>query len=317
MFEPQKLRLTRRRTMTIRTATPDDVGALVALCEGLTPDDRHLRFFNQHHPRAADMQRWVSTCATKGLLLVAELRAGRKTPLIVADAGITALSQDEAELGMLVSRPWRGWLGPYLLDVLVEEAAKLGYANIQAEILVENRPMWALLRSRGAAVIEHPDNTTVRLAIGTHGRTPVFVSGDDQIRVLVEGTSRWWHEEAVHDAGFELLQCPGPLQRSAGAPCPVLAGGRCSLVDGADVIVAVVRQGDQLLPVVLEHHRSEPDGAPVLVEPLVGNGHDTDGKAVVRLLEERRRSALSRASDASTTGAAATATNAADQGGTA
>ena len=46
---------------------------------------------------------------------------------------------DNGELVITVAADWRGWLGPYLLDVLIEAAAARGVPNLEAEFLVERR----------------------------------------------------------------------------------------------------------------------------------------------------------------------------------
>jgi hypothetical protein len=71
------------------------------------------------------------------------------------------------------------------------------------------------------------------------------------------------------DAGFDVAFCSGP----DGNPgdCPLLRGERCTLVDGADVVLhgldpelgvaAAIRRERPALPVVVEQHRQQ-DGTP-------------------------------------------------------
>ena len=68
--------------------------------------------------------------------------------LMGGDAGDTLLPSGNGELAIVGARKWQG-VGPYLLDALVEMAAAAGVPNLEADVLTANRPMLALLRSRG------------------------------------------------------------------------------------------------------------------------------------------------------------------------
>ena len=70
---------------------------------------------------------------------------------VVAEAGYSMLHNANGELAMVVAREWRGWLGPYLLDVVAEIAAARGVPNLEAEVLAADRQMLALLRSADAS----------------------------------------------------------------------------------------------------------------------------------------------------------------------
>ena len=91
------------------------------------------------------------------------------------------------------------------------------------------------------------------------GEWPVTPAGKP--RVLIEngdGADLGAHAGILRDAGYEVAVCHGPSipteraswfdrRRGAGAPepqpfdrmvCPLVVAGRCSLVDGADVVVS-------------------------------------------------------------------------------
>lgn len=48
---------------------------------------------------------------------------------IVGEAEYILLPGGDGELAITVAPDWRGWLGPYLLDTLLEVAASRGVAN--------------------------------------------------------------------------------------------------------------------------------------------------------------------------------------------
>ena len=64
-------------------------------------------------------------------------------------------------------------------------------------------------------------------------------------RILVESPDRadlWAHAETLREAGFDVAVCAGPIDPTASneksaTTCPLLSDGRCSLAEGADVLV--------------------------------------------------------------------------------
>jgi hypothetical protein len=91
-----------------------------------------------------------------------------------------------------VAPDWRGWLGGYLLDALLEAAAPRGVPNLEAEILVENKRMLSLIRRRAFATIDRTDFTTIRVSVGTATNTPTWAGPHDRPRVLAEVPGVRW-----------------------------------------------------------------------------------------------------------------------------
>jgi hypothetical protein len=218
-----------------------DVDGLVALYDGLSDDDRYRRFFSGFRPPRSFFERLVNVGERGGFGLVATMGAGGDVAggaRIVGEASYELLPNGDGELAITVAADQRGWLGPYLLDALVEVAAARGVRNLEADVLVTNGRMLALLRSRGYATMGSNDWTTLRLVVGTAGRTPVWPAGhgatghSDRPRVLVEVPGGRWHAGAEADeAGLRVIACSGP--RGARPRCPVLAGRPCPLAANA------------------------------------------------------------------------------------
>ena len=237
----------------MRHAGLDDVDAVRALYERLSPEDLQLRFFVAHAPRTNFLEQWLSVEDRGGVSLVAEVEDPGATPTtkVVGEACYAPLPDGDAEFGITVDPEWRGWLGPWLLDTLAEQGAARGVPNLQASVLVRNRKMLALLRHRGYAVIDHPDWSEVRLVIGTTGRTPSWPPKPSGPRILVEAPGgRWSGESTAREHGFDVRTCPGP---DGPTPhCPVLEGRPCPLVEGADALVVA------LLPTIRAPTSSSP-----------------------------------------------------------
>jgi len=252
------------RHLSIRLMRESDTAGLIALYGGLNEDDLYRRFFTAHVPPEAIVEKMTKVAERGGLGLVAVIEAQHGTPAFVAEATYELLPDGDAELGITVAESARGWLGPYLLDTLVGEAAARGVRNLQAEVLLVNRRMLAMLRARGIAVIDRADQpATIRVAIGTAGRMPTWPGGHDRPRLLVEIPGGRWHAEAaVRTAGFQVLACPGPSR--GWSHCPALRGEPCPLAAEADIIV----DAQPGLPgrSLLEAHRLLHPSVPVCVE---------------------------------------------------
>ncbi len=282
-------------------ATDRDVDGLMALYDRLDDDDRYRRFFSLYRPDRAFFDRMVACSDSGGLELVAEVSAPDAEAHIVGEASYTLLANGDGELAITVDDQWRGWLGPYLLDALLARAAARGIPNLEADILLANRAMLALARTRGYATQDNTDWTTVRVLVGTGARAPSWPRRDARPRVLVEVPGGRWHAtNAAREAGLQVLACPGP---EVNRRCPVLAGRPCPLARDADAIVMSLREPVQPeWEALLEGHSRLHEGVPICVElprdedlPLPENAvrASTDGGAtsIVALVQRIARHA--------------------------
>jgi hypothetical protein len=260
------------RTMTVRAMTVDDADRICSLYEDLTLADRHRRFFGAFAPRIEWCREWASVAERGGfgvIVLVGD--ADDDAPVVVAEAGYTIRDDGDGDLAITVAAPWRGWLGAYLLDVLVRRAVTQGVRNLQAEVLLENGPMLSLLRHRDAVAIEHADGV-VRLSIGTSGATPDWPPGETRPRILVEVAGRRWSgEKAAEKAGLATTMCAGPDHRIKYG-CPIFEGGRCPLAEGADAIVVLLDPADERTRELVEAHRRNSPDTPVIVRHRAADG---------------------------------------------
>ncbi len=270
------------RRLVVRAARPGDAEGVAALYGRLSVPDLEARFFSAHQPGDAVVEGWVSIADHGGLMLVAEVVAEDGSPSIVAEAGYALLPNGDGELGITVDPGWRGWLAPWLLDALAERAAASGVANLEADVLLRNRKMLALLGHRGRAVVDHPDWRQIRLVISTTGRTPSWPEkGPERPHVLVaEPHSRWADESAARAQGFDVRTCPGP--DGPRPHCPVLEGRPCPLVEGADAIVfALPAEDPRSAEILADHRRRHPDLEIVMTGEALGADHPCDAAGAV------------------------------------
>lgn len=152
------------RALTVRTVTEADADGLDALFQGLSDDDRHHRFFSLRPPARAFVEQMTRAADEGGYRLVA-VASGAEDAL-VAEAGYAILPDGDGEFALTVASGWRGCrLGRYLLGAIVAAAAARGVPNMQADILLGNAPMLALVRDRGYITLHRDEFSDMRIAI--------------------------------------------------------------------------------------------------------------------------------------------------------
>ncbi len=164
------------RTVEIRPTTAADADALQALYAPFSLEDRHKRFLSAFVPTDRWCKSWATIAERGGFGLIA-FAHGEDGDEVIGEAGYALQDDGDGEFAVAVAPAWRGWLGIYLVDRLVRHAAAAGVHNLQAEVLLENRPMLAILRHRGAVDLEHP-GSVVRVSIGATGDVPSWPPAD-------------------------------------------------------------------------------------------------------------------------------------------
>lgn len=274
----RRVELPGSRILTIRSIRPSDRAGLVALYGSLSEGDRYMRFFTGHGPPKSLAEEMTHIEERGGVGLVAQIEGPGTATRLVGEATMGMLANGNGELGITVDHDVRGWLGPYLLDALLEAAAERGVPNLEAHVLAVNRQMMSVLRHRGLVHVDHGDPAVAHVSISTRGRVPGWPPLREKPRVLVEVQGGHWRaEEAVKEAGFEVLSCPGPL--GGWERCPALRGEKCPLAEAADLVVDAV-SGDQGAE-LLEAHRSVHPTVPVCV--VTQDGPDGGDPSVGRI----------------------------------
>lgn len=256
------------RRLVVRTVTAADIDGLLALYRSLPEQDQYHRFFSAYRMSRSTAEEWTRVAEEGGCRLVAvvaEKEEADAAGRLVAEAGYTLLPNGNGEFEITVAHDWQGWLGPYLLDALVDEAAARGVPNLEADILTENRPMLAVVFDRGCVALDHDDFTVVRVAVSTGAGVPTWAGRKTRPRALVEAPGgRWRAEDALREAGFEVAICPGPRAGREGR-CPLLGGRPCPLVAEADVVIDALRPDDPAAERLLDAHRRLHPDVPLCV----------------------------------------------------
>jgi hypothetical protein len=210
---------------------------------------------------------------------VAVVDEGLPAKRLVAEAGYVRLPNGNGEFAITVARDRRGWLGSFLLDLLIGEAAARGVANLEADVLTENTAMMALARKRRYATDGDPDFSVVHVVIGTTRAGPVW-EGPRGRRLLVEKPGgRWAMRRDAVRAGFTVMACG-----YRGDRCPALLGVPCPLAEEADAIIVAFPQSDPRGHALLKAHEELHGSVPVVVEvPPSG----ADSRATCRLASGR------------------------------
>lgn len=252
-------------TLVIRPVDRGDLDAATGLYAGLDEEAAYRRFFSGFHPDHEFFEHLVSVAERGGAGLVAVIEGGADGERMVGEASFERLANGNGELAITIDGSWRGWLGPYLLDALLEVAAARGVPNLEADVMLTNGPMLALLRARGYATVPTQDWSVVRAVIGAADRRPSWPDDRTGVRVLVEGAGGHWRgADDAAAAGVEVLGCTGP--GAGGPPCPAIAGKPCPLAAGADVIVLSHPADTEEWRSLRDAHATLHPGVPICVE---------------------------------------------------
>ena len=251
------------RTLEIRPTTAEDAEQLREFYDQQSIEDLRRRFFRVYKPPVEWCSEWTTIAERGGYGVLAILHDGDQHT-VVAEAGYAIRDDGDGDLAVMVGPQSRGWLGPYLVDVLARHAASQGIDNLQADVMLENRPMLAVLRHRGAVNFGHSDGIE-RLTIGTSGHLPSWPPKAEGRKLLVETAGgRWSGEDAAERAGAVTAVCSGPQRRKRGG-CPVMNGDRCPLADEADAIVVLLPPDDEDTEQLIALHRQHRPGVPIFV----------------------------------------------------
>jgi hypothetical protein len=237
--------------LRIREGRSADSDLLVALYASLDEEDTYRRFFSGYRPPRAVIDHWASIGDEGGCLLLATVERDGRT-VVVGEAGYALLRDGTGDFGITVAPGNRGWLGPVLLDRLVEHAAARGVMGLVADVLIGNRAMLSLVRARGCVTVGRPDVGITRVLLGTSGRIPPWPNRDGP-RVLVEGGRGAWFNGG-YPRDWRVICCPGP----DGIRCPAVTQRACPLAAGADVVVLDVPGGGSRDALMDAHRRLHP-----------------------------------------------------------
>lgn len=216
-------RLSDGRHVVLRPAGPPDAAAIARLYGELSPGSFQRRFLSGR-PKPAIVAR-LAELASGGFSLLAAPPGDPGT--VAGEARYVPAGGGVAELALTVRDSYQGaGLGHLLLDGLARQARQDGLGQLRAVVLLDNGPMLHLLQRHGCALAAPSDDYCVAsLDIATDGGMPGWPPGSAGHRVLVE--RRGWFEdarnEALRAAGYEVRQCPGPLEQAGRARCSPLA----------------------------------------------------------------------------------------------
>jgi len=260
---PELIDLGRDRTLEIRPTTAADGELIRQLYDPLSVEDRRRRFFNVFRPDLDWCRNWASVAERGGYGVIAIVHHADHDE-VAGEAGYAIRKDGDGDLAVTVAPDWRGWLGSYLVELLAQQAAANGIANLQADVLLENRAMLTILQRRGSVNLEHSDGV-VRLTIGTADYAPSWPPDAEGRKVLVATPGgRWSGEHAATNAGCVTAVCSGPARRER-AGCPVLDGGRCPLADGADALVILLDPDDEDTERLIALHRRHRPEVPIFI----------------------------------------------------
>lgn len=129
-------------TATLRVAQPEDLDALRAFFEHLSPESRRLRFFSLASPRVELLRALCDPSDPRRQLSLVVIRTVGGVERIIATGSYMAIDAHTAEVAFAVDDAFQGkGLGSLLLERLALLAARQGLLRFWALTDAQNRPM--------------------------------------------------------------------------------------------------------------------------------------------------------------------------------
>jgi RimJ/RimL family protein N-acetyltransferase len=150
--------------VSVRRMTRADENALDDTFAGLSERSRFLRFHSATPRLTGRMRRaLLDIDGARHLAHVAEV-AGPDGPRAIGIARVHDLGGGRAEVALEVVDAWhRRGVGSMLLRSISREATRLGYVEVHADVLPENRPMRRLLGEVFPDVVEDRGDGSLRI----------------------------------------------------------------------------------------------------------------------------------------------------------
>jgi acetate---CoA ligase (ADP-forming) len=176
----------------VRPASPADEPTIRAFLGRLSPESLHLRFGTA----ATNLDSAARQRVAAGRDHLSVLAITGADHIVVGEAGYERLSDDRAEIALVVADQYHGHgLGTHLLGLLAGIADADGIRIFEAEVLPENGPMLEVFRESGLPVRIRSEPGVVRVEIST-SMTP-------------DARDRFEHrEELAAAAAVRALLCP-------------------------------------------------------------------------------------------------------------
>jgi acetyltransferase len=163
----QPMGLADGRRVVVRPVLPQDSEAEQAFVMALSAASRYRRFHVglRALPDSTLLQLTQIDHASH-VALVAQLEGDDDDePTLVADARYVRLDGRSAEFAVAVADDWQGQgLGRRLLQKLARHAARHGIDTLYGDVLADNTPMIALLKSLGCTLLPRDDEPGLLLA---------------------------------------------------------------------------------------------------------------------------------------------------------
>ena len=137
---------TRRPRIFVRELNSADGDVLDAVFAGLSLHSRHMRFHSPIPRMTPAVRRTLADVDGRDHIALGAFAGRRCEP--VGLVRLISTGDGRAELAVEVVDAWQGrGIGTCLLRAVKQRAAELGYRELVAEVLTENRAVRAVLRS--------------------------------------------------------------------------------------------------------------------------------------------------------------------------
>ena len=159
----EKLVLPNGHSVVIRPIVPQDAAGEQDFVATMSPTSRLRRFHQGLSVLPDDVLRAFTQIDYRShVALVAETGPSSARSLIADARYVVDSGEASAEFAIAVSDQWQGsGLGRHLMQRLMRHAAEAGLVRLHGDILPNNQPMLALMRSLGAEIGISPDDDSL------------------------------------------------------------------------------------------------------------------------------------------------------------
>ena len=151
------------RTVTIRPIRPEDAGLVREFMTGLSEESRYMRFQKWVREPSDKVIRFLTEIDyDRHLALVCTAREGGREAIVGEARYVSDLSGRSCELGIVIADAWhRSGIAGLLMDTLIQEARKRGFARMEGIVLSGNAEMLRFVRALGFKTERAPQDRTI------------------------------------------------------------------------------------------------------------------------------------------------------------
>jgi acetyltransferase len=151
------------RTVTIRPIRPEDADRVREFVAELSEESRYMRFQKWVHEPSDKVIRFLTDIDyDRHMALVCTVQEGGREAIVGEARYVSELSGRSCELGVVIADAWhKSGIAGLLMDALIQEARKRGFARMEGFVLSRNTEMLRFVRALGFSTEPAPQDCSI------------------------------------------------------------------------------------------------------------------------------------------------------------